>query len=46
MLGYLINRAKEYLDASGVEATLVWLAAHAWFEGALDERHHQVRNIE
>jgi hypothetical protein len=45
MLGYLINRASEYLEVSGIDETLVWLAVHAWFEGALDERHQQLRNL-
>lgn len=45
MLGYLINRAREYLDVSGIDETLVWLAVHAWFEGALDEQHQHLRNL-
>jgi len=40
MLAYLLHAAKDRFE-SGPEAgdlrgALVWLAAHAWFEGALD----------
>lgn len=43
MLGYLVNRAQELLDTDGPEAALVWLAVHAWFEGALGERFERLR---
>jgi hypothetical protein len=37
MLAYLLAHASEMLEnGSTSESALVWLAAHAWFEGALD----------
>jgi hypothetical protein len=42
MLKYLIQRATEMTGCTGPDRILaravVWLAAHAWFEGGLDER--------
>ena len=43
MLAYLVGRAKELVDAEGVDAALVWLAAHAWFEASIDERARTIR---
>ena len=42
MLAYLLDRAREMHSTAGVEATFIWLAVHAWFEGALEERYHSV----
>jgi len=40
MLAYLLHAAKDRFengpDAGDLRAVLVWLAAHSWFEGALD----------
>jgi hypothetical protein len=38
MLGYLLERTSEIVDGEGSQAGLIWLAVHAWFEGALAER--------
>jgi hypothetical protein len=38
MLGYLVERAAEIENASGLGSALAWLASNAWFEGALAER--------
>ena len=36
MLAYLVQRSEELADSDGRPAAVVWLAVHAWFEGALD----------
>jgi len=36
MLTYLVAHAIEVADSDGREAALVWLAVHAWFEGAIE----------
>ena len=36
ILRYLIASAADLLETDGLESALVWLASHAWFEGALD----------
>jgi len=38
MLGYLKERTSEIVDRDGIEAAVTWLAANAWFEGAIAER--------
>lgn len=43
MLGYLIDRAREIEESGSLDEALVWLAVHAWFEGALDTRFGVVR---
>jgi hypothetical protein len=43
MLGYIIDRAREIVDADGVDAALVWLGVHAWFEGGVADRARSVR---
>ncbi|TDO45923.1 hypothetical protein EV643_112253 [Kribbella sp. VKM Ac-2527] len=40
MLGYLLTRAQEIAANEGQRTALVWLAAHAWFEGGLDAIHN------
>ncbi len=45
MLGYLIERANEVLDSEGAASALVWLAVHAWFEGAIDQRFRTVQGL-
>ena len=45
MLGYLIARARELHVSDGTDAAIVWLAVHAWFEGALDERAKMLRSL-
>lgn len=42
MLGYLVQRAGEVQENEGIRAAILWLATHAWFEGALDERSRQL----
>jgi hypothetical protein len=34
MLEYLVHRSDEMAESDGREAAVVWLAVHAWFEGA------------
>lgn len=36
MLAYLRERAFEVHEQDGLDAMVTWLAAHAWFEGAID----------
>ena len=36
MLEYLVHRSEEMAESDGRPAAVVWLAVHAWFEGALD----------
>lgn len=36
MLKYLVEQAVHIADTEGRDTALVWLAVHAWFEGALD----------
>ena len=38
MLGYLKERTGEIVDKDGLVAAITWLAANAWFEGAIAER--------
>ena len=38
MLGYLLDRASEMLKESKQSDVLIWLAVHAWFEGAIAEK--------
>ena len=35
MLEYLVHRSEEMAESDGRPASVVWLAVHAWFEGAL-----------
>lgn len=35
MLEYLVHRSEEIAQSDGRPAAVIWLAAHAWFEGAL-----------
>lgn len=35
--GYLIERAYEISEIEGSTAAMIWLGAHAWFEGGLAE---------
>ena len=35
MLAYLVRRSEEMAESDGRPAADVWLAVHAWFEGAL-----------
>lgn len=43
MLGYLVERAREIVDVDGVDAALVWLGVHAWFEGGVVDRARSAR---
>ncbi len=48
MLAYLIDAALEPLGDGApeeVKASVVWLAVHAWFEGALDQAARSVEAI-
>lgn len=38
MLAYLSVRATEILRDEGPDAAIIWLAVHAWFEGAISDR--------
>ena len=46
MLGYLVERAAEIADESGLGAALAWLAANSWFEGAIAERSRFARLLD
>ncbi len=46
MFGYLIDRGTEIAAADGLDAALVWLASHAWFEGAIAERSRFARLLD
>src|SRR3954447_22693071 len=46
MLGYLVERAAEIADESGLGAALAWLAANSWFEGANAERSRFARLLD
>jgi len=35
MLAYITEGGSEIADAEGTTSALIWLAVHAWFEGAL-----------
>ena len=35
MLAYLVQRSEEMAETDGRPTAVLWLAAHAWFEGAL-----------
>ena len=35
MLAYLVQRSEEMAESDGRPAAVVWLAVHAWFEGAV-----------
>lgn len=45
MLGYLIARAMEIHEEQGPEAVIAWVAVHAWFESALDNRADLIRSL-
>lgn len=45
MLGYLIARAMEIHEEQGPEAAIAWVAVHAWFESALDNRADLIRRL-
>ena len=45
MLGYLIARAMEIHEEQGSEAAIAWVAVHAWFESALDNRADLIRRL-
>jgi hypothetical protein len=46
MLGYLVERAAEIENESGLGSALAWLASNAWFEGALAERARFARLLD
>jgi hypothetical protein len=46
MLGYLKERAAEVAAHDGTDAAITWLAANAWFEGALAERSRFIRLLD
>jgi hypothetical protein len=46
MLGYLKERTTEIVAKDGLEAAITWIAANAWFEGALAERSRFIRLID
>ena len=35
ILEYLVHRSEEMAESDGRPAAVIWLAVHAWFEGAL-----------
>jgi len=35
MLEYLVHRSEEIAESDGRPTAVIWLAAHAWFEGAI-----------
>jgi hypothetical protein len=46
MLGYLKERTDEIVGKDGLEAAITWLAANAWFEGAIAERSRFIRLLD
>ena len=46
MLGYLRERGTEIAAKDGLAAAVAWLAANAWFEGALAERSRFLRLLD
>ena len=46
MLAYLEERTAEIASNEGMEAATRWLAANAWFEGAIAERSRFVRLLD
>ena len=46
MLGYLVERAVEIAEDDGLGAAVGWLAANAWFEGAIAERSRFIRLLD
>jgi hypothetical protein len=46
MLGYLVARSAEMAVGEGADAAIAWLAAHAWFEGAIAERSRFARHLD
>ena len=46
MLGYLKERSSEIAANDGLSAALAWLAANAWFEGAIAERSRFIRLLD
>ncbi len=46
MLAYLEARTAEITATEGTEAATAWLAANAWFEGAIAERSRFVRLLD
>ena len=45
-LAYLEQRTVEIADTEGIAAAISWLAANAWFEGAITERSRFVRLLD
>ena len=46
MLGYLIERCVEMAGEDNLDGAVRWLAANAWFEGAIAERARFVRFLD
>lgn len=46
MLGYLRERTAEIVEKDGLDAAVAWLAANAWFEGAVAERSRFIRLLD
>jgi hypothetical protein len=46
MLGYLKERTTEIVEKDGLVAAITWLAANAWFEGAIAERSRFIRLLD
>jgi len=46
MFGYLQERGTEIVTEGGLDAAISWLAANAWFEGALAERSRVSRFLD
>jgi hypothetical protein len=46
MLGYLRERGTEIAAQDGLAAAVAWLAANAWFEGAIAERSRFIRLLD
>jgi hypothetical protein len=46
MLGYLVERSIEIADEKGLGAAVAWIAANAWFEGAIAERSRFIRFLD
>lgn len=45
MVGYLVARAMEINEESGLQMAVAWAVVHAWFESAIDTRAALIRQL-
>jgi hypothetical protein len=44
-VGYLVARAMEINEESGLQMAMAWAVVHAWFESAIDTRAALIRQL-